>query len=47
MKITIVILHVQINLDSQFRFQQTILIFGTNSQKKHTSSRKQKNEHHY
>ena len=39
------ILHIQINLDSKFQLQQTILIFGTNFQKKYTSSRKQKN--HY
>ena len=28
------ILHIQINLDSKFQLQQTILIFGTNFQKK-------------
>ena len=42
------ILYIQINLDSKFQLQQTILIFGTNFQKKYTSSQKdKKNEHHY
>ena len=42
------ILHIQINLDSKFQLQQTILIFGTNFQKKYTSSQKQKKyKHHY
>ena len=36
------ILDVQINLDSKFQLQQTILIFGTNFQKKYTSGRKHK-----
>ena len=36
------ILHIQINLDSKFQLQQTILIFGTNFQKKYTSGRKHK-----
>ena len=35
------ILHIQINLDSKFQLQQTILIFGTNFQKKYTSTQKQ------
>ena len=37
------ILHIQINLGSKFQFQQTILIFGTNSKKKYTIRRKLKN----
>ena len=36
------ILDVQINLDSKFQLQQTILIFGTNFQKKYTSGQKHK-----
>ena len=36
------ILHIQINLDSKFQLQQTILIFGTNFQKKYTSGQKHK-----
>ena len=36
------ILQIQINLDSKFELQQTILIFGTNFKKKYTSSRKHK-----
>ena len=42
------ILHIQINLDSKFQSQQTILIFGTNFQKKvYFRSKTQKNEHRY
>ena len=35
------ILHIQIKLDPKFQLQQTILIFGTNFQKKYTSTQKQ------
>ena len=42
------ILHIQINLNSKFQLQQTILIFGTNFQKNvYFRSKTQKNEHHY
>ena len=42
MKITIEFHMIQINLDSRFHLQLTSLIFGTKSQKKYTSGRKQK-----
>ena len=42
------ILHSQINQDSKFQLQRTILIFGTNFQKKvYFRSKTEKNEHHY
>ena len=43
------ILHIQINLDSKFQLQQTILIFGINFQKKKSilPVENTKNEHHY
>ena len=41
------ILHIQINLDSKFQLQQTILIFGTNFQKSTLSVENRKKEHHY
>ena len=41
-------LHIQINLDSKFQLQQTILIFGTSFQKKvYFQLKTQKDEHHY
>ena len=40
------ILHIQINLDSKFQLQQTILIFGTNYTI-YFQSKTHKNEHHY
>ena len=42
------ILHIQINLNSKFQLQRTILNFETNFQKKvYFRSKTQKNEHHY
>ena len=42
------ILYIQINLDSKFQLQQTILIFGTSFQKKvYFQLKTQKDEHHY
>ena len=41
-------LHIQINLDSKFQLQQTILIFGTSFQKTvYFQLKTQKDEHHY
>ena len=42
------ILHSHINQDSKFQLQRTILIFGTNFQKKvYFRSKTEKSEHHY
>ena len=42
------IIHSQINQDSKFQLQRTILIFGTNFQKKvYFRSKAEKSEHHY
>ena len=36
------ILYIQINLDSKYQLQHSILMFGANFQKKYTSGQKQK-----
>ena len=42
------ILHIQINLDSKFQLQETILISGTNLQNEvYFQLKTEKNEHHY
>ena len=39
--------HIQININSKFQLQQTILIFGTNFEEKvYFRSKTQKNEYH-
>ena len=47
MKISIVFLHIRINLGSKLQLQQRILSYGTNFQKRIFPVKNKKNKHHH